>query len=560
MLKKLSAFTESLFHPADEKATPGIDNNTVFGLLLLLLCGIKLYFGIQQAMDVQFADEAAYIRFGLDLFEQMNRNWGPMYSLWYKCLSFITTDTLQLYYLNFVISSVLIGILIYFFLRRLSVDNTFALFISFSVLISDLNISVWPRISHFCIMLCLAALIIISYLKNNLYRCMVFTIACLINSYARPEFYLSFVLMAFITAASAFFNRTSITRKNIALLAGSVLLIGVLHFIFRFPSNDFFGYNRGVAAFYQHYAWNYKMRTNATFDAWLNWEDLAKKQFGDCNSILCVIKTQPGIFFGNILFNIRTYLLQLLKVFSYVFPVGIFHGKKLQLLLTVFTILTFFTLLFKKTSRSYFLEKIYSYRFYLLLLFCFIAPTLLSCVVVFPRDHYLYLQMPFMVLILISAFGFPFEYLSLKPVHLVLLGVLLLLATPNVQHYSFMKVSTDTHSMCNKKLIQHLEKKYGNETHTLFTNMPFVRGLLPANFKEINTIFDKKKHMPFTHYTDSAHIDIIIITPSTLRDPHIASDSNWIRFMKAPEKQGFKKEVFCDCDMYLLVKQAAETH
>ncbi|MBK9794321.1 MAG: hypothetical protein IPP60_14810 [Sphingobacteriales bacterium] len=530
----------------------------IFGSMLLLSCGIKLYYGIQNSMDVQFADEAAYIRFGLDLFETMNRNWGPMYALWYKCLSFITTDTIQLYYLNFMITSVLVGVLLYFFLLRISVKPTFALFISFCVLVSDLNISVWPRISHFCIVLCLIALIIISFLKNNIYKCLVFTIMCLINAYARPEFYLSFVIMVIVTFICIYYNKSVLTRKDIYIFSGIVILIGILHFIFRFPSNDFFGYNRGVAAFYQHYAWNYKMRTNGTFDAWLYWEDLAKKQFGDCNSMWCVIKTQPGIFISNTLFNVRTYLLQLLKVCSYVFPVGIFHGKKMQLLLTLLTIVTFITLLLRKKSRVYFLQKIYSYKFYLLILFCFITPTLLSCMVVFPRDHYLYLQMLFVLLILISAFGFIFEYLSLKPVFFIAFGILLFLATPNVQSYSFMKFSTDTHAMCNKKLIQHLEKKYANTPHTLFTNMPFVRGLLPTTFKEINTIFDKKKSKPFTHYIDSAKIDIVIITPSTLRDPHLTSDSSWINFMNNPANYNFKKEVFCDCDLYLLVKEVPE--
>ena len=560
MFKKISEGTQAVF--LQKETDPiRIDNwQTFFGIILLLACGIKLYSGIQNSMDVQFADEAAYIRFGLDLFETMNRNWGPMYALWYKCLSFITTDTIQLYYLNFMTTSVLVGVLLYFFLLRISVKPTFALFISFCVLVSDLNISVWPRISHFCIVLCLIALIIISFLRNNIYKCLVFMVMCLINAYARPEFYLSFVIMVIVTFICIYYNKSVLTRKDIYIFSGIVILIGILHFIFRFPSNDFFGYNRGVAAFYQHYAWNYKMRTNGTFDAWLYWEDLAKKQFGDCNSMWCVIKTQPGIFISNTLFNVRTYLLQLLKVCSYVFPVGIFHGKKMQLLLTLLTIVTFITLLLRKNSRVYFLQKIYSYKFYLLILFCFITPTLLSCMVVFPRDHYLYLQMLFVLLILISAFGFIFEYLSLKPVFFITFGILLFLATPNVQSYSFMKFSTDTHAMCNKKLIQHLEKKYANTPHTLFTNMPFVRGLLPTTFKEINTIFDKKKSKPFTHYIDSAKIDIVIITPSTLRDPHLTSDSSWVNFMDNPANYNFKKEVFCDCDLYLLVKEAPETH
>lgn len=555
MLKKLQVLTNAVFHHTDVQINDTQKWHYLFGSVLLLCCGIKLYYGIQNTMDVQYADEAAYLRFGLDLFDTMNRNWGPLYAIWYKCLSFITTDTIQLYYLNFVTTSVLIGILLYIFLLRLSVNTIFALLISFSVLVSDLNISVWPRISHFCIVLCLFALILISFLKNNIYKCLVFTVLCLINAYARPEFYLSFLLMVIITLACIYYNKTILVRKDIFIFSGTIILIGILHFIFRFPSNDFFGFNRGVAAFYQHYARNYKIRTHADFDAWLYWEEIARNQFGDCNSMWCVVKTQPMIFISNTLFNIKNYFLQLLRVFTYIFPIGIFHGRKMQLLLTSVSLLSLITLLIRKDSRNYFLEKIYSYKFYLLILFCFIAPTLISCVVIMPRDHYLYLQMLFVLLILISAFGYLFENYRFKPLLVILFGILLFFATPGIKSYSFLKVNTNTSFLCNKLLIQHLQEKYSNKSHTLFTNMPFVSGLLPTTFKEVNTIFDKKKNIPFAHYLDSAKVDIVILTPSTFKDPHIKDDSTWIDFMKDYEKSGFKKDVFNDCETYLLVKQ-----
>lgn len=556
MLKKIQILVSEIFCHTDEQST---DKGLLYyflGAILLLCCGIKLYYGIQNTMDVQYADEAAYLRFGLDLFEKMNRNWGPLYAIWYKCLSVITTDTIQLYYLNFVTTSVLVGILLYIFLLRISVNTIFSLLIAFSVLICDLNISVWPRISHFCIALCLIALIIISYLKNNIYKCIVFMLLCLINAYARPEFYLSFLLMVFVTLVCIYYNKKILTRKDIYIFAGTIILIGILHYIFRFPSNDFFGFNRGVAAFYQHYAWNYKIRTHSSFDAWLYWEDIAKKQFGDCNSMWCVLKTQPMIVISNTMFNLKNYCISIvLHIFTYVFPIGIFHGRKLQLLLTLFSLVSFIILLVRKNSRNYFLKKIDSYKFYLLILFCFITPTLLSCAVIMPREHYVFLQILFIILILISAFGYLFELYNFKPLVIILFGILLLFATPSIKNYSFLKVNTTSNLPCNKILIQHLQKTYGNKPHTLFTNMPFASGLLTTNFKEVNTIFDKKKQIPFLHYLDSAKIDIIILTPSTFRDPHIKDDSTWIDFMSNYQKFGFKKDVFSDCETYLLVKQ-----
>lgn len=86
--------------------------------------------------------------------------------------------------------------------------------------------------------------------------------------------------------------------------------------------------------------------------------------------------------------------------------------------------------------------------------------------------------------------------------------------------------------------------------------MPFVRGMLSSNFKELNTIFDKKTAVPFQHYLDSAKIDIVILTPSTFRDPHIKSDSTWIKFMDNYTQYGFERRDFTDCEMYLLTKIA----
>lgn len=526
------------------------------GVFLIILSGIKLYSGLQNSMDIQFADEAAYIRFGLDLFEKMNRNWGPLYAVWYKGLSVFTTNTIQLYYLNFEVTAILIAVLLYVFLLRICVNPALALVVAFSVLISDLNISVWPRISHFCVILCLVALIINTYIKKTTYKCLVFTILCLACAYARPEFYLSFVLMCIVTLISIYYYKETMGKKDIIYLSVGVIILLVLHIIFRFPSNDFFGYDRGVAAFYQHYAWNYKWRTHGTFDAWLYWEDLAKKQFGDCNSIWCVIKTQPGIFFGNILFNIRTYFMQLIKTVPFVFPVSMVHGNKLRLIVTFGILLAFILLLIIRPSRHFFIQRIKQLRFNLVLLFCFIAPTLLSCFVIFPRDHYVYLQMIFFLLIYLSAFEFLFKQYQPRIEVFMIIGLLFTLNAPNISGYNFMKTSNDTHSLCNKKLVTFLQENYGDKPHVLFTNMPFVRGMLTTNFKEVNTIFDKKKQIPFQHYLDSAKIDIVIVIPSLLRDPHVNTDTTWINFMDHYSAQGFERKNFTDCDMYLLTKSA----
>ena len=69
-------------------------------------------------MDILFGDEAEYMRNGLDLFKIIRNDWGPAYNIWYKFLSFFKSDTIQLYYLNYALGSVLIGLLFFVFLYQ----------------------------------------------------------------------------------------------------------------------------------------------------------------------------------------------------------------------------------------------------------------------------------------------------------------------------------------------------------------------------------------------------------------------------------------------------------
>ena len=322
MLQKIKNAIPYLFNPDDEVSTPTSVITYVAGAFILLCCGLKLFSGLENKMDIQFADEAAYIRFGLDLYGKLNRDWGPLYAIWYKLLSYINSDTIALYYLNYKITGIAISILLYLFLIRIKTNSLLAFLVAYCILISATNVSVWPRISNFCIILCLISLLCISFIKNNIYKFSVFAITCLLCSYARPEFYISFLLAASATFICIFINRKKLVKIDAILLVSLAVITIFLHLFFRFPSNNFFGYNRGVAAFYQHYAFNFKWRTGAQIDAWLYWEEICKKTFGDCNSMWCVIKTQPGIFISNTLFNIKNYFLfSLVSITSYFLPV-----------------------------------------------------------------------------------------------------------------------------------------------------------------------------------------------------------------------------------------------
>ena len=99
-----------------------------------------------------------------------------------------------------------------FFIAYLCKSGT-CVVVAFSVLISDLNISVWPRISHFCVILCLVALIINTYIKNNLQMFGIYHFMFSLCVCTSLEFYLSFVLMCIVTLISIYYYRETMGKR-----------------------------------------------------------------------------------------------------------------------------------------------------------------------------------------------------------------------------------------------------------------------------------------------------------------------------------------------------------
>jgi hypothetical protein len=547
----------NFFQPPALAARPASLMEYATGVGILLILGIRLFYHLDQYMDIQFADEAAYMKFGMELFEKLNRDWGPVYTIWYKLLSYMTDDPIALYYLNYKIAAIMVPLLFYVFLLRLRITPLLALFISACFLYSNMNVTVWPRISNFCMILFLASVIAVTFQKKYLHQFITMLFCCLVCSYARPEFYLSFVATAGLLIIYLLLNRRSISKNDWIFLGLAIFGIALLHFVFRFPSNNFFGFNRGVAAFYQHYAYNYKVRTNAPGVAWLFWEELAKNTFGDCNSMWCVIKSQPVIFFKNTLYNIQHYIeFSWTYISSFFIPSFLAKTSKKAMLGAVLLTILLIGCLLKKERRAiigaYIRQHVLLYIF--LLVFC--LPTLASCIVVYPRTHYILLQsgLTLTLLAIVLNSGLPGKKLPGWAMAL-LLPVFLLLPS-GLKNYNFLLTEGEKkQNFCNTRIVETLRRDFTNKEYCLFTPMPFVTGMLSNNFREVNSVFDKKTDTAFAYYLENRKINLLLITPAIDKDPHLINDSTWIHFIKDPAAQGFVKKTVCGDSHYLLVKE-----
>ncbi|MFN8237255.1 MAG: hypothetical protein U0T77_03720 [Chitinophagales bacterium] len=528
----------------------------VLGALLLLVIGIKWSIGLSRHMDILFGDEAEYMRNGLDLFHVIRNDWGPAYNIWYKFLSFFFSDTIQLYYANYIIGGIAVAVLLFIALSSLRIHYLTALYISFCFFVSSVNINTWPRVSHFVLLMVLGSIIFISKLNSAAKKCLTFSILLYICSYARPDLFIAFLV---VLSLSVFFMYREKENLKSFLPYLLVLLLAVLFFqlIFGFPSPTYKGgLNRLYSAFCQHYTMNYKYRTGAHFDAVTEWIEFCKSKFPDCLSITDVIKKHPGEFAANLFFNIRHYLLLLFTTsLSFIFPTGIFTGKKAMLVAIILFLSAFGVISFHKEKRSHFIHLLNQHKLLLFFLFVFGLPSIGMSIIIFPRPHYILLHSLLLVFILALVLQSIFHTVRFNYRLSVGIGLLLLLIAPDSSAYRYMQFGKDMDNLCEQKLIRYLESKK-DKPYMVFTNYLNITYILPKNYTEFSTEFELKRGMTFSSVLNNKHVNVILVSSNILENPILKEDTTWNDLMMHPEKYNFKTVKYSDiCESYLLIKE-----
>lgn len=170
----------------------------IIGVALLLLAGIRIYYNLYDYMDIVYGDEVIYMKTGLTITQDFNRDWGPLYCIWYKFLSLFIHDTITLYYFNFAFVAILATVLIYIAFLAMDIHPLVAFYFALCFICSKAVVPMWPRISLFTICILMTGIIIVSRLKTFYMRLLVLCLVLLLSSYARPELYLSFIISIII--------------------------------------------------------------------------------------------------------------------------------------------------------------------------------------------------------------------------------------------------------------------------------------------------------------------------------------------------------------------------
>lgn len=528
----------------------------LLGWLLIIVFGIKCFWGIQHHMDVLLWDETNYLKNGVNFLHKIPKNWGPIYSLWYFVLHFFQPNMLKLYFLNYQLMAILPAMAFFWFLLSRGINFFPALLVNIFWLASSINITVWPKVSFFCVLIMLVGLTISLSFKKNTVRYFFLSFIALCMSYARPEFYLSFVVLLVISLIVFAIERPKFDTQNMVFLGSIFLLAVILHLVLRSP---LFGDSRSVTAFAQHYMLNYYHWNNIDLPFWMNWKEPFDQIFHNAQSFGEVIQNNPTAFQKHIFSNVAGYSIQFNRdVSDILLPKKIFHLQTWLRWLVFITIIIVFAAI--KGFKQYFvgIKKGISNNFpvlFILMSFCF--PAFISAILIYPREHYFVLQLPiilFFLLILFFDENAVANNAKIKiPLTLLLVG-LLLFVSPGAKdfHYFNLWNNSFTGSQPNLKTIQYLRNHLKKHELIILENEGGINSYLPKNYKWQRGF---TKDTNWDKFLADKSIDIIYVTPLLKTDPRFVKDIEWQNFVKNPEKNGFIPIKTGNFDAYLLIKK-----
>jgi len=543
---------------AEEKNYLRWNTFTFIGIFLMVVCGINATRGLEQHMDVMFWDESLYLSRGLSMFQHIPRDWGPSYSLWYKFLSLFISDRVDLYYFNFKLTTILISISFFLLLMACGVQRVLAFVFSIFFLSSFINLPLWPRVSHFCVIVLIAGILIAKYQATIVSKFVSFSAALLVCAFARPELFLPFMVCFLLTYFFFFATLKNSNRKDMALVAGLTVSFLFLYKFFKTPLNNGDA-TRGIGVFLQHFAMNYAQWHHSDAIFWLDFPDILKENFKDTSSLKGMIASNPDMIKRHLFSNISNYSSQTGKIiFSFFAPIFTKSTHWLCLMVSVmlFGVYFSFTKTIKDKRRKVF-TLIKHNLFTLLVLFLFALPPFMVCIYAYPREHYLLLQVPLLLLLIALAISSISVEIYKSAQKIVVISVVWFFVMPVAEDFNYFRMFRQEESLCNLKTVQYIKAHFsGKDTIHVFDMEGGITNMLPANFVNNNYMYlrDRNK-ISLSDFLKESKYEIIYKTPTLSMLNSVQKDTVLFDLLKNPEKYGYFEQKTGNFTPSLLLKK-----
>lgn len=377
MLKKLNGFL--------------VSRNVQITLLFVII--LAYYFFSFGKVEIVSSEDDVHLFSAINLSLPVEKFGNFAYYIFLCVVSKVTSNALITMFLSYFLLAVTAYVSLFLLLRKYLGSFFIAFFLSTCFLFSDYQILLVPKLTYLNFIFICLGLYFLDFRKHAFQNYFILAVCILANAYvARPEFVWFLVPVVLLMLFSHFKHIPKVSQT--LSLAGFFFIIVFLYWLAGgiYPS----GYLKEV--FIQHFFDNYEVWTGKHFDLADEFSQFTSI-YGKVESDYQVFTTNPGLLLKHSLYNFKNLILGVLKLFKSVFYdifVGVFSNKtkyfSVALILILFLIIDF------KNSFSE-VKQIYSspkplFKFIIWLL----LPCLLLVLVVFQREHFVLLLLPFLFL------------------------------------------------------------------------------------------------------------------------------------------------------------------
>ena len=446
------------------------------------------YFYSFGKTDIVSSEDDVHLFSALNLNLPLEKFGNLGYYLFLFMVSKFAKDPLNTIFLGYFILSALAFVSLFFVLKKYSQSFFIAFFISTCFLFSDFQLLLVPKLTYLNFIFICVGLFYLDSKKHAFQNYFILSVCVLANSFvARPEFIWFLALTVLLTLFSHFKHRPKLSQT--VSLFGLLLSIIILYWLGGglYPA----GYLKEI--FIQHFFDNYEVWTGNHFDL--------ADEFGQFNTIYGKVETDFQVFTANPelllkhgLYNFKNLILCILKVFKSTFYdvfVGIFSSKTkyyIVVLVLILSLIIDFKNSFKALKTNLSLPK----PFLKFIVWLFL-PCLLLVLVIFPREHFVFLLLPFVFI----SLGHLLKSISLRQNLFSKIGIAVLVSTVLVG--LFMKYPVKANHPNNVDFYNYLNNVKVEKPLKMLSNDNFGYLYFGQNFERvgwnpsIETILDKVK-------------------------------------------------------------------
>lgn len=287
-------------------------------LAALLVACVKLGRGVEGVLDLGLWDEADYLHRAalLPVSGLPDPEWGPLYSVWYFALSRVWPDPVDLYYGNTRLLILLTTVAGYGFLRCVGARPWLAL-TGAAVYLLSMAPHVLPRPTLLALLVVLVALMAASRMRAPETASALVGLGLLIASFARPEYFVSFLLMSALLGG-LLVRRVWREHARWPRAVGTGAAYGLAVLVLVAVMGNPFGNtsNRRFYAFCQHFADNYVKRTGFPVNPWRECDTVIRTVFGDVDTLGEAARARPDELLAHLGQNLKRYPRESLKMFA----------------------------------------------------------------------------------------------------------------------------------------------------------------------------------------------------------------------------------------------------